>query len=272
MPMVALMIDSPTTAVAANPPGQAVRDDATVAPTPQSPSDPVHPMTPPILYTKDLPGPLSLNRLSMFGTLRKLDETAGYWSDHGDTLYGRATVVASVTPYSTVACSATAAWVWLGGAFPRTLDVISKSHFRSISVGRRIRVFKRRTADDQVMRIANLSLTTPQRTACDLLMMPEDLPDPLETQETIGALMSIYRFNPADCLNIVRQHRYHKFAARARLFFESMQRDLLREPPDGAFAAPLDESFDMRLIPSCTAASIRSVVPTLRPQAMAVTA
>ncbi|OZG62853.1 hypothetical protein BLEM_0521 [Bifidobacterium lemurum] len=230
-------------------------------------------MVPSILYTKDLPGPLSLNRLSEFGTLRKLDETAGYWSEHGGTLYGRATIVATVTPYSTVACSATAAWVWLGGAFPRTLDVISKSHFRSVSVGRRIRVFKRHTSDDQVMRIAELSLTTPQRTACDLVMMPEAIPDPLEIRETIGALMSTYRFNPSDCLDIVKQCRYHKFAARARMFFESMQRDLLSEPPDAAFAYPRDAPFDMRLVPSRTAASIRSAAPLpLRPQAMAVTA
>lgn len=36
------------------------------------------PAVPPILFTKDLPGPLSLNRLAAFGTLRKLDDSAGY--------------------------------------------------------------------------------------------------------------------------------------------------------------------------------------------------
>ena len=56
------------------------------------------PAVPPILFTKDLPGPLSLNRLAAFGTLRKLDDSAGYWIEHSGTLYGRAKIVAEVAP------------------------------------------------------------------------------------------------------------------------------------------------------------------------------
>ena len=89
------------------------------------------PAVPPILFTKDLSGPLSLNRLAAFGTLRKLDDSAGYWIEHSGTLYGRAKIVAEVAPFGTVVCSMTAAWVWLGGPdFPSTIDVISTSHFR----------------------------------------------------------------------------------------------------------------------------------------------
>ena len=89
------------------------------------------PAVPPILFTKDLPGPLSLNRLAAFGTLHKLDDSAGYWIEHSGTLYGRAKIVAEVAPFGTVVCSMTAAWVWLGGPdFPSTIDVISTSHFR----------------------------------------------------------------------------------------------------------------------------------------------
>ena len=99
------------------------------------------PAVPPILFTKDLPGPLSLNRRAAFGTLHKLDDSAGYWIEHSGTLYGRAKIVAEVAPFGTVVCSMTAAWVWLGGPdFPSTIDVISTSHFRSASVSRRIRV------------------------------------------------------------------------------------------------------------------------------------
>lgn len=84
------------------------------------------PAVPPILFTKDLPGPLSLNRLADFGALRKLDDSAGYWIEHSGTLYGRAKIVAEVAPFGTVVCSMTAAWVWLGGPdFPSTIDVIS---------------------------------------------------------------------------------------------------------------------------------------------------
>lgn len=83
------------------------------------------PAVPPILFTKDLPGPLSLNRLAAFGTLHKLDDSAGYWIEHSGTLYGRAKIVAEVAPFGTVVCSMTAAWVWLGGPdFPSTIDVI----------------------------------------------------------------------------------------------------------------------------------------------------
>ena len=89
------------------------------------------PAVPPILFTKDLPGPLSLNRLAAFGTLHKLDDSAGYWIEHSGTLYGRAKIVAEVAPFGTVVCSMTAAWVWLGGPdFPSTIDVISTSHFQ----------------------------------------------------------------------------------------------------------------------------------------------
>ena len=81
------------------------------------------PAVPPILFTKDLPGPLSLNRLAAFGALRKLDDSAGYWIEHSGTLYGRAKIVAEVAPFGTVVCSMTAAWVWLGGPdFPSTID------------------------------------------------------------------------------------------------------------------------------------------------------
>ena len=45
---------------------------------------------------RDLPGPLSLNRLAAFGTLHKLDDSAGYWIEHSGTLYGRAKIVAEV--------------------------------------------------------------------------------------------------------------------------------------------------------------------------------
>ena len=122
------------------------------------------PAVPPILFTKDLPGPLSLNRLAAFGTLRKLDDSAGYWIEHSGTLYGRAKIVAEVAPFGTVVCSMTAAWVWLGGPdFPSTIDVISTSHFRSASVSR---------------------------------------------------------------LQIVKEHRHHKYAGRARMFFESVQQEM----------------------------------------------
>ena len=182
---------------------------------------------PPILFTKDLPGPLSLNRLAAFGTLRKLDDSAGYWIEHSGTLYGRAKIVAEVAPFGTVVCSMTAAWVWLGGPdFPSTIDVISTSHFRSASVSRRIRVFKRLTLPEQIIKLGGLPVTTPARTACDLVMSPEDIPDPSTVNALVCQLMSAYQFRPNDCLQIVKEHRHHKYAGRARMFFESVQQEM----------------------------------------------
>ncbi|NMM98409.1 hypothetical protein G1C97_1361 [Bifidobacterium sp. DSM 109959] len=194
-------------------------------------SHPASPTIPPILLTKDLPGPLSLNRLAEIGTVHKLDESAGYWAEHADTLYGRARIVAKVVPFGTVPCMMTAAWVWLNGIdFPETLDVISTSHFRTASVGRRIRVFKRLTLPEQIIKIGGMPITTPARTACDLVMVPNDIPSPSLTNTLVCRLMSAYAFQPSDCLRIIREHRHHKFAGRARLFFESIQREIDDRP------------------------------------------
>lgn len=62
---------------------------------------------------------MSLNRLSRGGTVCSLDGHSGYWSEHGDTLYGRALIVHNIIPSATVACMRTALWVWMGGLFPR---------------------------------------------------------------------------------------------------------------------------------------------------------
>ncbi|GDZ79135.1 hypothetical protein MCC01969_02420 [Bifidobacteriaceae bacterium MCC01969] len=179
-----------------------------------------------MLFTKDLPGPLSLSRLETFGTIRKFDESAGYWNEHANTLYGRAMIVSTVAPFGTVACALTAAWVWLGGPdFPRTIDVISTSHFRSTSAGRRIRVFRRVTSPEHIIRLGNLPVTTPQRTACDLVMGMDDAPDPSAINTLVCRLMTAYSFRASECLQIIKEHRHHKHAGRARIFFESLQRE-----------------------------------------------
>ncbi|NMM94914.1 hypothetical protein G1C95_2102 [Bifidobacterium sp. DSM 109957] len=197
------------------------------------------PSIPPVLSTGDLPGPLSLNRLAAFGTVRKLDESAGYCVNRANSLYGRAIIIGSLSPFGTVVCMQTAAWVWLGGEhFPDTIDVISTSQFRSTSVGRRIRVYKRLTLPEQVIKLGTLQITTPARTACDLVMAPEDATDPSDVNTLVMRLMTVYRFRPNDCLRIVREHRHHKYAARARTFFDAIQREL----NDSPLNSPQDES------------------------------
>lgn len=54
-------------------------------------------------------------------------------------------------------------------------------------------------------------------------MSPEDIPDPSTVNALVCQLMSTYQFRPNDCLQIVKEHRHHKYAGRARMFFESVQ-------------------------------------------------
>lgn len=119
------------------------------------------PIVPPLLHSHELPGPMSLNRLSRGGTVCSLDGHSGYWSEHGDTLYGRALIVHNIIPSATVACMRTALWVWMGGLFPETVDVLSGSHYRTMRHGRPIRVFARRVDHDHVQTLGDLNITSP---------------------------------------------------------------------------------------------------------------
>lgn len=190
------------------------------------PSAATAPLVPPVVSMNNLPGPLSLNRLAALGSLHKLDASSGYWSEHADTLYGRAMIIASIAPFGTAACMRTATWVWLGGEeFPNTVDVLSNSHFRSTAAGRRVRVFRRSVAADEMMSLGDLRITSPTRTACDLAMSADEAP-PSVINALACSLMVTYHFSPDDCLRIIARNRHHKYAAQARIFFEAMRREL----------------------------------------------
>ena len=87
--------------------------------------------SPPLLGGTDLPGPLCLNVLHSLGTLCKLDNENAYTYHDSRTLYGRASIISTLLPSRSVACAGTAAWVWLGGLFPETIDIIAKAHCRA---------------------------------------------------------------------------------------------------------------------------------------------
>lgn len=175
---------------------------------------------PPLIKASELPGPMSLNHLADLGAICKLDNTNAYRSDDADTLYGRALIAAKVVPYATAACAMTAFWVWMGGRFPDTVDVISNSHYRSLSFGRKIRVFNRKAPPEHLTMLGPLRITTPVRTACDLALLPfEDLPRQ-KANALVCALMEAHHFRPADCLAILEDNRFWQNAPRARAFFE----------------------------------------------------
>lgn len=118
----------------------------------------------------------------------------------------------------------TAAWC---GWRPRLSEYHRRDFHIALPLGtvsRRIRVFKRLTLPEQIIKLGGLPVTTPARTACDLVMSPEDIPDPSTVNALVCQLMSAYQFRPNDCLQIVKEHRHHKYAGRARMFFESVRR------------------------------------------------
>ncbi|NMN02702.1 hypothetical protein G1C94_1324 [Bifidobacterium sp. DSM 109963] len=181
------------------------------------------PIIPPVLHERDLPGPLSLNRLARMGTVRVLDTSSGYWSEHANTLYGRALIVQALIPFPTAACALTALWVWMGGDFPTTLDVLSNSHYRTMRHGRRVRVFSRKIAKVHMTTIGDLSITSPQRTACDIASMFSGRPGPTTFVDQMVDFMQTYHFSPDDCIQILNENPCMATVPRAHAFFNTVR-------------------------------------------------
>ena len=157
----------------------------------------------PMLGSTDLPGPLSLSMLAEFGSMTRLDSHNGYPAQSADTLYGRARIIGHVAPRNTVACILSAAWIWLGGLFPKSIDVISQSHYRTSMYGRAIRVFNRKAHPDHVISIGDTRVTTPVRTACDIALLPEKELHNADSRSLISRLMLNYRFTPDECVRVL---------------------------------------------------------------------
>lgn len=124
---------------------------------------------PPAVVDLDmLPGRLALVQLVRSGIITPLDERSGYLTTLEHSVEGRARIAAALLPDDTMACMGLARWVWVGGPFPTTIDVISNSHFRADRHGRRVCAYKRRVPPAQRATIGELTLTSPARTVCDL--------------------------------------------------------------------------------------------------------
>lgn len=124
---------------------------------------------PPAVVDLDmLPGRLALVQLVRSGIITPLDERSGYLTTLEHSVEGRARIAAALLPDDTMACMGLARWVWVGGPFPTTIDVISNSHFRAERHGRRVCAYKRRVPPAQRATIGELTLTSPARTVCDL--------------------------------------------------------------------------------------------------------
>lgn len=200
---------------------------ATTAPPPRPAPPPLRttPLVPTILRERDLPGPMSLSRLSANGAIRTLNDLcSGYWSEHAATLYGRAAIVQRIIPHSTTACALTALWVWMGGEFPRTIDVLSRSHFRMRHHGHRIRALTRKVTPHHLVTLGALRVTDPTRTACDVASLTHTSSQAEDVADSIVDLMDTYDFTPDDCVRMLNENPCMSTVPRTRAFFGYVRR------------------------------------------------
>lgn len=189
----------------------------TVIPTP------VNRTMPMLMSNRDLPGPLSMNRLDDFGAVHRLDDINAYLAEYSNTLFGRGVIMTKVVPRRSIACGRSALWVWMGGAFPDAIDIISASHFRSMAYGRPIKTYDRNVPEGQMSSIAGLKVTSPTRTACDIaLMSPATIPDKRRAELTC-AIVQEYHIDPAVCLEILEKNHFWPNVPQARQFFKAVQ-------------------------------------------------
>jgi hypothetical protein len=191
------------------------------APTgPHQASPQLHPM---LAGNRDLPGPLSMKRLNGYGAVHQLDDTNGYLADYSDTLFGRGLIMSNIVPHNSVACLTTAAWVWLSGPFPDTINIVSASHHRVPVYGRTIKTTCRKLPEGHISQIAGLKLTSPTRTTCDIALQPDSQIPRRQRNELACSLMQEYHVDPVDCLDIIADNRHWANASQARTFFKTVE-------------------------------------------------
>lgn len=164
----------------------------------------------PIIRTCRLPGPMCVTRITDYGVLHNFDDISAYLGEHSDTPDGRGLICRHASPMNVVACASLAAWIWVGGDFPSTIDVVSDAHYRSPAHGRRIRPFNRQIDSQYIITVGGMRVTSPARTACDLALVQIDASDEqLEVGGTIRCLMNRYSFGMAECLAIFNTDSRH---------------------------------------------------------------
>ena len=171
---------------------------------------------------RDLPGPMSLHRLTGLGVVRRLDEAHAYYARYTTTVQGRVRMVKRLAPSHVIVCALTACWVWLGGELPQTVDVVSQSHFRTVMYGRKIRVFNKQTTEQDVTTICGLHITTPLRTACEIAVLPNTEWEMTDGASLVCALMNEYRLTKSDCMAVLNANRFWSNGPRAKRFFSTL--------------------------------------------------
>lgn len=178
---------------------------------------------PPLLDEKTLPGPLGITKLSCYGALHQLNTSSGFTCKKSESIIGRSDVLASMLPMNSVACAVSAAWIWLGGTFPSTLDIVSSSHFRSKPQGLPIRIFNRNVTNEERYRVGSLEVTTPERTICDLALSSFDSDDYDDYRKSlVEGLFVQYNADIATCMNILIMNHYCPGSIQARAWLHDI--------------------------------------------------
>ena len=177
-----------------------------------------HPFWATMTFRADVPEPAGSS-----GALCKLDSVNAYSCHDSDTLYGRACIIATLLPSRSVACSRTAAWVWLGGTFPESIDIIAKAHYRALRYGRKINVFNRLAPNEHTIKVGPIIVTTPVRTACDLALNCTPESESL-VSEIICMLMQEFHSAPTiACKSCGRRSIFATRHRRATTFLRSTE-------------------------------------------------
>lgn len=150
--------------------------------------------------------------MSGSGVLHTFDTASAYLGEPADTLHGRGTICLQTSPAKVIACASLAAWIWVGGDFPSTIDVVSDAHFRSTLHGRRVRPFNRRIDSRHITTVGGMPVTIPVRTACDIALIQADArrsADPSAARQTVRLLMDQYDFGAGECLDMLDADSRH---------------------------------------------------------------
>ncbi|BDI22805.1 hypothetical protein [Herbiconiux sp. L3-i23] len=127
----------------------------------------------------------------------------------------RAATLASSIPAPRVADRATAAWIWGARvAIPRPIEVcVGRGLSNKVDALRGMQLREATLASHDTVELGGIAVTTPRRTALDLLRGPAYSP---ATEETVRALLRMDGSSIADLLPDLTETRFQRERIRAR--------------------------------------------------------
>lgn len=179
----------------------------------------------PLRHVSDYPGLMCLHRLRSCQALDQLDDNIFFPARFSATSFMRVHVVRDVIPEHSIASGLLAAWIWLGGRFPGRIDVMRDHNYHSILFGRKVRSSARQIHHSYLYEFADLLVTTPEITACDLACSEDARKHPEEVSDLLVELAQQYNFTEHDCLELMRENtRRPRYTAGLHLLIRALNR------------------------------------------------